>query len=117
MSDRAQRLAASMQAEIASILAREVKDPRVAAAGLMTVTQVALNPDLRLARVYVSFANTDADKKTACLAALEKVAGFVRGEVGRRLNLRRAPELRFVIDDSQDKIAHIEALLREEKPE
>jgi ribosome-binding factor A len=114
MSDRADRLGASMQAEIASILARDVKDPRVAEAGLMTITQVALNPDLRLARVYVSFAQTDAAKKTAGMAALEKVAGFVRGEIGRRLNLRRAPELRFILDDSQDKIAHIESLLRED---
>jgi ribosome-binding factor A len=113
---RAVRLASAIQTEVADLLVRTVKDPRVVAAGLLTVTHVALNPDLRLGRVYVSFVGASEEAQTDALDALAKIAGWVRGEVGRRLNLRRAPELRFMRDESADQIAKIEALLATDPP-
>jgi len=105
------RLGASIRAELADIIAREVKDPRVHAAGLLSVTRVDLSPDLRSARVFVSFTGTD-EEGAAAVAGLTKAVGFVRGEVGRRLSLRRAPELRFFHDKTVEAVAKIDALLR-----
>ena len=112
-NDRQARLAAAMRAEISDLVAREVKDPRVHAAGLVTVTRVDLTPDLRSARVLVSFTGDEA-AGAAAVAALGRAVGFVRGEVARRLSLRRAPDLRFVHDRTAEQIAKIDALLKEE---
>ena len=98
---RAERLAEAMREELSSLLAREVKDPRVAAAGLVTVTRVEVAADLGVAKVGVS--------------ALGRVAGWLRGEVGRRLSLRRAPELRFVQDRGGQHAEKIDRLLKGEE--
>jgi ribosome-binding factor A len=112
---RAARLGEAMKGEIADVIARELKDPRVHAAGLLTVTHVVLGDDLRLARVLVSFVGGSDDAAAAAIAALARSAGFVRGEVGRRLGLRYAPELRFVHDKSAEQAARIDAILREDE--
>jgi ribosome-binding factor A len=114
MSDRASRLAAAVQAELAAIVGTHVKDPRVARAGLMTVTKVEVSKDNRVAKVGVSFIGGEGDPDEA-VAALGRVAGFLRGEVGRRLGVRHAPELRFVHDRSGEYAARIDALLKEDK--
>jgi ribosome-binding factor A len=108
---RKERLAASIRAELADVVAREVKDPRVHAAGLLTFTRVDLSPDLRSARVFVSFTG-GFDLGEAAIEGLERAAGFVRGEVARRLSLRRAPDLRFIHDRTADHLAKIDALLK-----
>jgi ribosome-binding factor A len=112
VTDRAERLGAAIQVELAGIVAREVKDPRVHAAGLLTVTRVQLSADLRVARVYVSFVGGGEDAVAAAIQGLEHAAGFLRGEIGRRLSLRHAPELRFVHDRSAEAAERIERLLR-----
>jgi ribosome-binding factor A len=91
---RATRVADQIRTEVADILMRKTKDPRV---GVVTVTDVELTADLRLARVYVT-TGTDAQRETEALAGLEKAAGFIRGELGRRLNLRYTPDLVFKKD-------------------
>jgi ribosome-binding factor A len=115
MSDggRKERLAAAMRAEIADVVAREIKDPRVHAAGLVTFTRVDLSPDLRSARVFVSFSGSEAEG-AAAVAALTRAGGFVRGEVARRLSLRRAPDLKFIHDRTAEAVARIDALLKED---
>jgi ribosome-binding factor A len=113
-SGRRERLEAALKAEIAELVAREVKDPRVRRAGLMTVTRVELSGDLGVAKVGVSFVGGEADPAEA-VKALERVAGFVRGEVGRRLKLRHAPELRFLHDRAGEHAARIDALLKGEE--
>jgi ribosome-binding factor A len=112
-SGRKARLAASLRAEIADLVTREVKDPRVHAAGLFTVTRVDLSGDLRTARAFVSFTG---DEKAGAEAteALGRAAGFIRGELARRLTLRRAPDLRFIHDRTTEHVAKIDALLKEE---
>ncbi len=115
---RAERLAEAIRGELSTMIAQEVKDPRVHAAGLLTVTRVRLSDDLGTAHVAVSFVGADA--KTAAkavdgaLAGLARGAGFLRGELARRLNLKRAPELKFDHDTSADHVAKIERLLKGE---
>jgi ribosome-binding factor A len=91
---RASRVADQIRMEVADILMRKTKDPRV---GFVTVTDVELTNDLRSARVFVTTGqNAQADTDT--FAGLHKAAGFIRTELGRRLNLRYTPELIFQKD-------------------
>ncbi|HMA12680.1 MAG TPA: 30S ribosome-binding factor RbfA [Steroidobacteraceae bacterium] len=106
-SGRLQRMESEMQRVLAELVSREVKDPRV---GPVTVTQVALAPDLSHARVFVvPFGGGDAHPQM--LEGLTAAAGFLRGEVGRRVGLRHAPRLQFVQDDSFDRAAALTALI------
>lgn len=107
------RVAQAMREVLADMLAREVKDPRVHEAGLVCVNHVELNSDMSVAQVYVSFLGVEdrgAGQERRAMAALGTAAGFLRGPVARRLKLRRAPELRFVHDQSaafQQRISEI----------
>lgn len=112
---RAPRVAEALRAELMNmLLAGAVHDPGVKD---VVVSSVSITPDLRLAKVYVrllSLAATDTEKKTV-LRALERARGFLRRELGQRLKLRYAPDLRFYYDESIDRGAEMEALLREIK--
>jgi ribosome-binding factor A len=106
-SGRLQRFEAQMQRVLAELIAREVKDPRV---GPVTITQVALARDLSHAQIYfVPFGNSGSHPEV--LEGLRAAAGFLRGEVGRRVGLRHAPRLEFVADDSFDRAAELSALI------
>lgn len=109
---RIKRVNEQLKREIAEILLGEVKDPRV---GAVTVTAVSAAPDLTLARVFVHPLGDD-DERRETLAGLRAAAPFVRAEIGRRLPLRRAPELRFEVDESVDHAMRIERLLAEVAP-
>jgi ribosome-binding factor A len=106
---RTDRVGDLMRGEIADVLLRRVKDPRI---GFVTVTGVKVSPDLRHATVFVSL----LDEGTAAaetLAALERAAGFVRAEVGQRMRLKYTPELSFKQDTTPSRAAHLEAVLDE----
>jgi ribosome-binding factor A len=105
---RRQRLGDQLQVELAGLIQQELKDPRI---GFVTVTEVRMSPDLKHARVYVSVFESEEEKRTASIAALQRAGGFLRRCLGRRLRLRYVPELRFVEDDTLDRSARIEALL------
>lgn len=90
-SKRAFRVADQIRMEVADILMRKTKDPRVA---FVTVTDVELTNDLRSARVYITAGQGNQDEAET-FAGLAKAAGFIRTELGRRLNLRYTPELTF----------------------
>jgi ribosome-binding factor A len=96
------------------MIATEVKDPRVAAATLITITKVELNVDLSVAHVYMSIV-PDGAVADAAMAGLAKAAGFLRGPLGRRLRLQRAPELRFVRDPSIDMSEKLAAIVRDDE--
>lgn len=106
------KVAEAMREELTQLLREDVKDPRLTIDGLMTVSYVEVSGDLGVATVRVSFIGTPEKQVSAALAALERVAGFLRGEIGRRLNMRRAPEIRFVQDKSGEYAAHIDELLK-----
>lgn len=106
---RPQRVAEQMKKEIAELVRTDLKDDRL---GFLTITRVEVSNDLQHAKVYASvFGN--ADKKQETLEVLQKSAGFIRGEVSRRLRMRLTPELAFVLDESGEYSAHIESVLRD----
>ena len=110
---RIKRLNEQLKREIAEILLGEVKDPRV---GPVTVTAVSAAPDLTLARVFVHPLGSDEERRET-LAGLRAAAPFVRAELGRRLTIRRAPAVRFEVDESIEHAQRIERLLAEVAPD
>lgn len=109
-SNRIGRVNEEIQRELSSLI-RTVKDPRVADAGMVSVTAVEATSDPKYAKIYVSALNKDSSGQL--LKGLKSAAGYLRRELGQRLNLRATPELSFVRDDSIDKGAHILDLLRD----
>ena len=95
-SNRINRINEEMQKSIAGKL-RSVKDPRVANT-MISVTRVETTPDLRYAKVYVSF--LQADRAKDAIKGLKSAGGYLRRELGRALNLRYTPELAWELDDS-----------------
>lgn len=93
---RATRVADQIRMEVAEIIMRKTKDPRVSS---VTVTDVELSNDLRFARVYVTTLR-DGQAEVDAFEGLAKAAGFIRAELGRRLHLRYTPELIFQKDMS-----------------
>jgi ribosome-binding factor A len=104
---RTRRIESEIQRVLSELIAREVKDPRV---GNVTITAVSLAADMGLARVFFTpFASQHPAEEVK--VGLTRAGGFLRGEVGRRLHLRHAPRLEFVIDDTADKAAHLTGLI------
>ena len=93
---RNQRIEAEIQRVLAALIAREVKDPRV---GNVTITAVSVAADKATAKIFFTpFASLNPQEQVRL--GLTHAAGFLRGELGRRLGLRHAPRLEFVYDDS-----------------
>lgn len=109
-SNRIGRINEEIQRELSTLI-RTVKDPRVADAGMVSVTAVETTPDLKYAKIYVSALNKDSSAQL--LKGLKSASGWLRRELGQALNLRSTPELTFVRDDSIDKGAHILDMLRD----
>jgi ribosome-binding factor A len=106
---RTQRVAKLLKEEIARLLQREVKDVRV---GMVTVSDVDVTRDLKYATVYVQVPG-DAERKDQALEGLASAAGFMRSRLGRELRVRRVPELRFEVDETQERAMRIHELLTE----
>jgi len=96
MSHRPERLAEAIKKEVSDLLQNEIKDPRL---GFATVTAAEVSADLRYARIFISVLGT-AEEQKATMEVLHRVQGYVRGELGRRLRLRYAPEITFKLDSS-----------------
>jgi len=104
---RAQRIESELQRVLSALITREVKDPRV---GNVTVTAVSVSPDMGSARVFFTpFASLHPPDEVR--AGLTRAAGFLRGELGRRLGLRHAPRLEFVFDESVEGAARLTHLI------
>jgi len=101
------RIGELLQHELAELILREVKDPRVQH---VTVTSVDVSPDLSNAKVLISVLGAEGPQAEV-VQALKHAAGFLRHELGRRLKLRSIPELRFSYDETLDRAAHLEALI------
>ncbi len=106
---RADRVADLIKQEISDILRREVHDPRIAN---ITVTDVKLTDDLRSARIY--FVELGKDRVSEGVEkGLAKAKGFLKRELGKRMQLRYIPELNFFYDPSFEYGSRIEKLLKE----
>lgn len=105
---RQDRVGDLIKREIARILQYELKDPGI---GFVTITDVKMSADLKLAKVFYTVLG-DADCKDRSAAALRRAGGFIQREIGRRLRLRYTPGISFHFDASVERGAHIEELLR-----
>ena len=113
MYSRMERVNELLLSEIARVLLREVKDPRI---GFASLTRVETSKDLRHARVLVSVLGSE-EQKEATMEGLNSAAGFVRGMLGKELRLRNIPALSFILDDSIERGAHMNQLLTELLPD
>ena len=104
---RVERVEELLRRELSEILQRRVKDPRLQNC---VVTRVQMSNDLRVAQVWLSVYPPEEIPEAE--AALEKAAGFLRREVSKRLDLRRAPELRFEFDEGPKTLLEMDLLLR-----
>jgi ribosome-binding factor A len=112
-SQRQQRVAELVRHALAEVLSRgDIQDP-VLTSHMVTVPEVRMSPDLRLATAYVMPLGGQDERDV--LAALDRNRKALRQEVARRVNLKFAPDLRFRRDETFDEAARIDALLRSEK--
>ncbi|WP_096154597.1 MULTISPECIES: 30S ribosome-binding factor RbfA [Bacillus] len=109
MTVRSTRVGEQMKKELSDIIGRKIKDPRV---GFVTVTDVEVTGDLQQAKVFISVLG-DEEKRQDTLMGLAKAKGFIRSEIGKRIRLRKTPELFFEFDESVDYGNRIENLLQE----
>jgi ribosome-binding factor A len=109
-SQRQLRVGELVRHALAEILARGEVHDAVIEAHLITVPEVRMTADLRLATIYVM--PLGGHDEAQVLSALERNKRFLRGEIARRVNMKFAPELRFRIDERFEEAARIEKLLR-----
>lgn len=109
MSQRTERVDELLREEIGILLAKEVADPRI---GFATITGVETSPDLRHAKVWVSVIGDPRDVKET-LRALQQAMGYVRHELGKRLRIRRIPDLHIRLDDTAERGTRVLHLLHE----
>jgi ribosome-binding factor A len=109
MSQRTDRLDSQIRAELAGLLQREMKDPRI---GFATITRVETARDLGTAKVWVSIMGTD-DERQATMKALTDAAPWLRRQLGGRLTMRHIPQLLIRHDDSIEAGDRVLRLLRE----
>jgi ribosome-binding factor A len=106
---RPNRVADQLRAEITDLVARELHDPGI---GFLTITHVKVTPDLQVARVYYTTLG-DAKARKDTHRALDRATPFLRRHIGRRLRLKRVPELEFFFDEAIERGDRIEQILQE----
>ncbi|HEY4190931.1 MAG TPA: 30S ribosome-binding factor RbfA [Candidatus Limnocylindrales bacterium] len=109
MSQRTDRVDELLRQEIGALLAKEIADPRI---GFATITKVETSPDLGHAKVWVSVIGGKADRDET-VRALQQAMGYIRHELGRRLRIRRIPELHVRVDDSAETATRVMYVLNE----
>lgn len=108
---RVSRVGALIQREISQMLVNDIKDDRVGA-GMVSVTDVDVSGDLQHAKIYVSIYGTD-EAREETMAGLKSATGYVRRELGRRVRLRRTPEVVFIEDRGIERGDRMLALLNQ----
>ncbi len=107
---RTERVADYLQRELAGLIQREVRDPRV---GMVSITGVNVSRDLGHARVYYTSLESDSSEEAAeTTEALNRAAGFMRSALSRDSSMRSVPQLRFYFDSSVGRGRHLEDLIR-----
>ncbi|MBO4940594.1 MAG: 30S ribosome-binding factor RbfA [Clostridia bacterium] len=107
--NRIDRISEEVKREL-SIIIRELKDPRLSKA-VVSVINVNVTKDLKFAKAFISVLGNE-DVQKGAIDALKSAAGFIRKEVGHRINLRSTPEFTFVLDNSIEYGAHINEVLK-----
>lgn len=108
---RPQRVAEQIQRELALLIQREMKDPRV---GMVTISAVEVSRDLAYATIFVTFLGKDEPEEIqAALAALQHASGFLRSQLGRIIRMRLTPHLTFKYDESLVRGRQLSSLIDE----
>ena len=108
--DRTNMISEEMKKEISTIIQNELKDPRLPK--MISVISADVTRDLRYAKIFISVLGNETDKKNA-IEGLKSAAGFIRREVGHRLQLRYTPELLFELDNSIERGVYISKLIND----
>lgn len=108
-SERRKRVGVRIREEISELLLRKVRDPRI---GFVSITEVDLSPDLRVARVFYSVLGSELDRSQAA-QGLRSAHGFIKRELASRLHLKFMPELLFILDNSMEQGERMEKIFRE----
>jgi ribosome-binding factor A len=108
MGDRITRISEAVKQEMSNIIKQELKDPRIPE--FVSVVSVDVTKDLKYAKVFVSVYGTDEEKQNAILG-LKSASGYVRKEIGQRLNLRYTPEVHFELDNSIERGIYLTHLI------
>lgn len=108
MVDRTSRISEEVRRELSEIVQNELKDPRLPR--LTSITSVDVTKDLRYAKVFISVLGTDEEKKNA-IKALKNAAGYIRREIGHRMQIRYTPEFHFELDTSIEHGIHMSQLI------
>jgi ribosome-binding factor A len=106
---RRDRIAEQVRRELAELIRAEVKDPRI---GMISITGVEVSADYAHARVFFS-SMSGREHVDSALAGLQRAAGFLRRELGRRITLHNTPQLRFIFDESLERGADLSRLIHE----
>ncbi|HEY5762009.1 MAG TPA: 30S ribosome-binding factor RbfA [Rhodocyclaceae bacterium] len=104
---RAERVAEQIRRDLAELLSREVKDPRIS---MVSITAVELSPDYSHAKIFFT-ALQPAERRAEIIAGLQAAAGFLRREIGRRIRIHTTPQLHFHYDESIARGADLSQLI------
>ena len=105
---RLKRIQSELTKEISMLINSDIKDPRIAT--ITSITEIDLTDDLQSAKVYVSVFGNEKEKEET-IEGLISSTGFIKRELGSRMNLRHIPDLKFMLDDQVEKALHIESLI------
>lgn len=108
--DRIERISEEVKRELSQIIKYDIKDPRLSE--MTTVVKVDVTKDLRYAKAFISVLGNE-EEKVSTIKALKSAAGFIRKEVGSRINLRYTPEFVFELDNSIEYGMNISKILHE----
>lgn len=104
------RIASEIKKEISQMISMELNDSRIAP--ITSITEVDLKDDLQYAKIFVTVMGTDWEKKET-ISGLENSIGFIKRELGKRMNLRHIPELTFVLDEHMENAMKMDRLITE----
>ena len=107
---RSERVQELLLKEISALIQRGLKDPRI---GFATVTTVDLSNNLKHAKVYISVLGTESEQRDT-ITGLTNASGFIRGSLGKNLNLRYIPVLEFILDETAKRVAKINKIINDQ---
>lgn len=107
---RINRISEEVRKVVSDLLLSEIKDPRIS--GMPSVNRVNVSKDLKFAKIYISVLGNEEDKVNT-IKGLENAKGFIRTEIGKRVQLRHVPEPLFLLDESIEQAMHLTKLIDE----
>jgi ribosome-binding factor A len=107
MSFRLEKISHLIKEEISLIFLYQLKDPGL---GLITITNVKVSPDLRIAKIYLSI--LEKDKRKITMEKIQTISGLIRNKLANRISIKFVPELKFFLDDTLDYVEKIDNLIK-----